>query len=345
MSGSSRLQRLGRQMLYGGGVLSALAAALGAVLVGQAALVSRAIPRGILRVPDSTGRFGAHYPGTPVTFAMLGDSAAAGVGVELPAQTPGALLAAALADALQRPVDLICLARNGAQSQHLHPQVDAAIAARPAITTIIIGGNDVVHRVPTGTAVRHLEHTVRRLRAAGSEVVVATCPDMGSMEAVRPPLRWLVRRWCRDMASAQTVAVVSAGGRTISLDGALATEFGARPHELYAIDQFHPSARGYLLAAELILPSMLAALGKRPEPASTRQADRWSSASVPRQGVRSLRHAASEAARTAGTEVAPVDAVSGSDGAAEGGDGADSAGRTSRKLWGDLRNRLAWLRG
>lgn len=301
------------------------------MLVGQAQLVRRAIPLDLLLLPPLTdGLYGAQYAAKgvePVRFAMLGDSSAAGVGAELAEQAPGSLLATGLAEALQQPIQLTALAVSGAQSQHLHAQVDKAIEADIQLVGILIGGNDVIARVRPAVAVRHLEQAVRRLRAHGMGVVVGTCPDMSSIEPVRPPLRWLVRRWCRELAAAQTIAVVAAGGRTVSLGDLLADQFARRPREMFAIDRFHPSAAGYELAAEVMLPSLLATLGYSPELAPT-PSSQWSQASVPRQGVRSLEHAAAEAASTAGTEVAPV---------------AEETRQGRPGLWGELRNRLSWI--
>ena len=125
----------------------------------------------------------------------------------------------------------------------------------------MVGANDVTHRIDKSVAVRHLAQTVRELRDAGAEVVVGTCPDLGTVEPVAQPLRLLARRWSRDLAAAQTVAVVEAGGRTVSLGDLLGPEFYERPHEMFSSDRFHPSPAGYARAAAALLPSICAALG------------------------------------------------------------------------------------
>jgi hypothetical protein len=102
---------------------------------------------------------------------------------------------------------------------------------------------------------------VRRLLATGSHVVVGTCPDLGTIEPVPQPLRWLARRWSRDLAAAQTVAVVEAGGRTVSLADMLGPEFETSPRELFSLDRFHPSAAGYARVAAALLPSVVDSLG------------------------------------------------------------------------------------
>ena len=89
----------------------------------------------------------------------------------------------------------------------------------------------MTHRLDRSVAVRHLEMTVRRLRETGAEVVVGTCPDLGAVEPLPQPLRWLARRWSRDLAAAQTVAVVEAGGRAVSVGDMLGAAFSADPQD------------------------------------------------------------------------------------------------------------------
>jgi hypothetical protein len=126
---------------------------------------------------------------------------------------------------------------------------------------ILIGANDVTHRVDKSIAVGHLEETVRALRAIDCEVIVGTCPDLGTIEPVAQPLRFLARRWSRDLAAAQTVAVVEAGGRTVSLGDLLGPEFAGPTHEMFSHDGFHPSPAGYARVASALLPSVCDVLG------------------------------------------------------------------------------------
>ena len=175
------------------------------------------------------------------------------------------LVATGLAEVAERPVRLITVAAVGARSEHLASQAEQVRAARPDVAVIMIGANDVTGRVRPSEAVRHLGRAVRRLRASGVEVVVCTCPDLGTVEPIAQPLRFVARVWSRQLAAAQTIAVVEAGGRTVSLGDVLGPEFAARPKELFSADRFHPSAEGYAAAAAVTLPSVCAALGLWPE--------------------------------------------------------------------------------
>ena len=63
------------------------------------------------------------------------------------------------------------------------------------------------------------------MREAGIEVVVGTCPDLGTIRPIAPPLRQVARRWSRRLAAGQAIAVVEAGGRAVSLGTILGPEF------------------------------------------------------------------------------------------------------------------------
>lgn len=300
MSRAVQTRRLAVAAAYGGGGLFSAGALLAGIVVGQARIARKVIPLAESPPPRCDGRYGAEHSGPPVRMAVLGDSSAAGYGVEATRDTPGALLAAGLAEQLRRPVDLRCWAVVGAESRHLPPQIRQTLAHQPDVAIILIGGNDVTHRVKAPLAVRYLVEAVRALRAAGVEVIVGTCPDLGTIRPIRPPLRWLTGHWSRQMAAAQTIAAVSAGARTVSLGDLLGPAFAAQPDRMFSFDQFHPSAAGYQAAVAALLPSVVAALTV-PVDAPPSRAD----------SVRSLSEAAVEATHQAGTEVSPIRGANG----------------------------------
>ncbi|GLY22006.1 lipase [Micromonospora sp. NBRC 101691] len=299
--------RIARQVVrytaIGAGATVAAFATTTGVLLGQAKQARRTIPMAEAPPPRCDGVYGPKLPGRPLTMVILGDSSAAGYGVHRRRETLGALLATGLSRRLHRPVRLHRFAVVGSLSAGLRHQVEAALEQQPDLAVILVGGNDVTNRTPPAVAVRYLTDAVRDLRAAGAEVVVGTCPDLGAIQPIQPPLRWLARRWGRQLAAAQTVAVVEAGGWTVSLGDLLGPRFAAEPGRMFAWDRFHPSAEGYAVAASVLLPTVLSALGAGPErrPALTRG-----------EGVRSLPQAAQEAARHPGTEVSGTQ-VSGRD--------------------------------
>jgi lysophospholipase L1-like esterase len=263
-----------------------------ALLLRQAADARRIIPTAEAPPPRSDGVYGAKFPGKPLSMVILGDSSAAGYGVHRPRETPGALLATGVSRRLHRPVRLHRLAVVGSMSAGLPYQVDAALEYDPEVAIILVGGNDVTHVTARAAAVRHLAEAVGRLRAVGCKVVVGTCPDIGAIQPIKPPLRWLARRWSRQLAAAQTVAVVEAGGYTVSLVDLLGPAFEADPVRMFGSDRFHPSVEGYARAAAVMMPTLMAALGEDDRPAARGT-----------EGVRTLPQAAHEAVRAPGTEV------------------------------------------
>jgi lysophospholipase L1-like esterase len=273
---------------------------LAGVLIGEAKLARRSvgIPNG--SPPDGDGVWG-HGPGEPISMAVLGDSSAAGLGVQHAIETPAVLLASGLSEVAGRPVRLTNVAVVGATSAGLLAQVDRVLPARPELAVILVGANDVKARIGPVESVRDLTIAVRRLRAAGAAVVVGTCPDLGTIRPLAQPLRSLARRWSRQLAAAQTVAVVEAGGRTVSFGDILGPEFAARPAELFSVDRFHPSAEGYAAAAAVLLPTACVALRVWPE-----QQDDPAARPYRRERVRPLERVAAQAAGQAGTEVSPA---------------------------------------
>ena len=319
MENAGAARKLASLAAWGGGTATALAGTAGALLYAEATLARKTI--GILtedKPPDATGWYGRGRPGPALRVALLGDSSAAGYGVFRVEDTPGAFLASGLAERANRRVHLREFAVVGAQTSELAAQIDRALATQPDVTVILIGANDVTHAVPPAVSVRHLREGVRRLRDAGIEVVVGTCPDLGTLGPVPPPLKQVARIWSRKMAGAQTVVVIEEGGRTVSLGPILGPEFAAAPALLFGPDQFHPSADGYRSVAGVLLPSVLAALKLVPTAELAPQANRG-------EGVLPIGAAAVQAVRTPGTEL----------------DGTEVAGsrRGVRGLWVEMRHR------
>ncbi|MBA0049440.1 SGNH/GDSL hydrolase family protein [Streptomyces sp. AJS327] len=301
-------RRIATAAAYGGGGIGLLGGAVVGLLFTEIQMAKRRVGRaGSGLPPTADGHYGTAFtglhPGRPLRLAFLGDSTAAGQGVTLARQTPAGLLASALSAVAERPVELRNVARSGAQSEDLERQVSEVLGYGPAhtpdICVIMVGANDVTHRTSPARSVRHLSEAVARLRTAGGAVVVGTCPDLGTIEPVAQPLRWIARRLSRQLAAAQTIAVVEEGGRTVSLGDLLGPEFAANPRELFGPDRYHPSAEGYATAAMAVLPTVCAALGLWPSEDERPDAAR-------REGVLPVARAAVEAVSEGGTEVAAM---------------------------------------
>jgi lysophospholipase L1-like esterase len=228
----------------------------------QAAAARRVIGKPLGEEAPDADRIWKRSYGDPLELLLLGDSIAAGLGAERRKDTLGGRLAKGVAKHTHRSVRLTTAARVGSESSMLAAQLDGLRPTYLAdVAVIVVGGNDVTHRVPVDESVRHLEEAIARLREAGTAVVVGTCPDLGALRPVPQPLRALGSRMSRQLAAAQQVAAVRAGAHAVSLAHVVGPFFITNPDEMFSLDRFHPSGTGYRRTAAALLPSVLAAAG------------------------------------------------------------------------------------
>jgi lysophospholipase L1-like esterase len=193
-------------------------------------------------------------------LVLLGDSAAIGVGVEWLSDTVGGQLARMLAEGSpetgERHVLLSSVGVAGSRSSDLATQVARALLGdKPDVAVVLIGANDAAGLRSPEEAADHLGAAVRRLRGAGVAVVVGTCPDLGAIRSVAPPLRQVAGLLGRRMAKAQARAVVAAGGVVVDLGEETGAVFRADAGTL-CYDGFHPSADGYRVWAHALYPAV-----------------------------------------------------------------------------------------
>jgi lysophospholipase L1-like esterase len=269
------------------------------VLFGESILARKAIGMSEDRPPSADGVYGDDLPGRPIRCIVLGDSALVGYGMDAADATPPALIGFGLSHVLDTPVDIHSMAFVGARTSDLREQVNRGLSYKPDIAVIVIGTNDITHHLWASPATaRPLGAAVRRLIDAGCEVVVGTCPDLGTVKPLPQPLRWVARRRSRDLARKQMMAVVAAGGRGVSMGDLLGPVFSEKYDLMFGADRFHPSAAGYASMVSVLVPSMAAAMRERAEAQSVTA----SVAHLPRD-LMSLDEAADEAGRQSGTEV------------------------------------------
>lgn len=198
--------------------------------------------------------------GEPIDLLLLGDSLAAGLGAQARKQTLGGRLSKALAARLHRPVRLRTAAVVGSESSDLSVQIDGLPEGYlPDIAVIVVGGNDVTHRVASAVSAAHLEQAIIRLRERGAAVVVGTCPDLGALRSVPQPLRRLAASMSRRLAEVQAETTVAAGAEAVDLRRAVGPMFFDEPEAMFSMDRFHPSPLGYRRTAEALLPAVVRA--------------------------------------------------------------------------------------
>jgi lysophospholipase L1-like esterase len=196
-----------------------------------------------------------------IRLAMLGDSIAAGQGAARRADTPGFRIAHRLRDR-GLAVTTRVYATTGARSSSLAEQVDAAASWRPHVAVVIIGANDLIHHTTATGAARDLSTAVRRLRDAGSSVVVAPAPDLSALPDTPLGLMPVLHAASMVLRDAQVVAARLAGAHVADRDHGSAVMFAA-DRSLFCADRFHPSSAGYAVITETLIPAVSEALEVR----------------------------------------------------------------------------------
>ena len=179
-----------------------------------------------------------------MTYVVLGDSTAAGVGAPRDA---GIAVMTARKLTGRRPVTMHNFAVSGAKTADvLRDQLAGAEASRPDLVLISVGANDVTHLTSVGSVRRDIEAIIARLRAANPRVaiVITGSPDMGAPPRIprllRPIAAWRTKRLNRMFES-----VAAARGVTFAPIAADTGPSFRRDRSLFADDRFHPNARGY----------------------------------------------------------------------------------------------------
>jgi lysophospholipase L1-like esterase len=252
-------RRIGRAMALGTVTLGLSGVALIAVEAVAARTRRYAKPSLGLALRTSIG------PATapPLRLTLLGDAVALGVGVDAVGETIGGQLADLLSGGETRDgrrVELSSVAVAGSRSADLGTQVARAlVGTRPDVAVILIGAGDATGLRRPAEAAAHLAAAVRRLRDAGVEVVVGTCPDLGACRAFAPPLRSIIGWLGRRVATAQAAAAHTAGADVVDLAAETGAVFRADAGAL-CFDGFHPSADGYRVWAHALYPAVAAAV-------------------------------------------------------------------------------------
>jgi lysophospholipase L1-like esterase len=242
------------------------------LLSGQAEQARRVIPKSWDVPPRADGVYspGGGPPESwhrDVSFDLhlmvFGDSTATGYGCTTADEVPGVLIARGLAEESGKRVRLSTKAIVGATSKGLSGQIDAMFVAGPPphAAVVMIGANDVTAMNGISQSARRLGAAVHRLKSSGAVVVVGTCPDFGVITAIPQPLRWVARYLGLRLARSQAASVRAAGGVPVPFSDLLTPEFQKAPDVLFSPDMFHPSAAGYALAAQQLLPALHAELG------------------------------------------------------------------------------------
>jgi len=169
--------------------------ALAPLLLAQAVQTRRRVPV----LPEAAGARSGELGGagagdTVLRVLIVGDSSAAGVGVDHQDRALAGWLTRALAAALPLRVRWTLIAQSGVTSAQALTLVRQAQPAAHDVAVVVTGVNDVVAQVAVRRAVQARAALADWLRAHAQvrHVAYAALPPMHRFPALPQPLRWVV---------------------------------------------------------------------------------------------------------------------------------------------------------
>ena len=183
----------------------------------------------------------------PLTFAIVGDSAASGVG---DSDSSGTHFGWGyhLAQAFREPLVYINASRPGAQSKEvLYEQLPKVLIHKPELVAVIVGGNDLLRNgFSPNVFEENLNRILQQIEATGATSMLLELHD--PTEIV--PMPRLVARVCRrrvNSVNRVTRAMVRRYGSVLLETRALD---GLYEREKWHIDRMHPSRIGHQFIAD-----------------------------------------------------------------------------------------------
>ncbi|GLZ76418.1 hypothetical protein Afil01_12250 [Actinorhabdospora filicis] len=249
-----RLSTLLRRAGYTAAIGAGVAVVSGAAVLALELLAAKRVRHGHPTLGPHMRMWAGPADGAPLRLVVFGDDLAAGVGVEDAQETVGGVLAELLAGTGHR-VSLSSAAVSGASTGDLETQVARALLGEaPDVAVILMSGLSEAVSHPAESVAR-LGEAVRRLSAAGSSVVVGTCPDLSSVTAIAQPLRSIAGWRGSRLARAQAPAIRVAGGVPVDLAARCGALFRA-DRGMLCEHGLHPSAEGYRALAHALYPAV-----------------------------------------------------------------------------------------
>jgi lysophospholipase L1-like esterase len=221
-------------------VYRAAAIGLAPVFIAQGLYVRCVTPR----LPEPSGeRSGVQGSGPSLGLLILGDSAAAGVGVATQAEALSGRLAAGLGESFR-----VCwklTARTGMRAMDAVAELEAARPERFDVAVTSIGVNDVTHGTGEASWIDRQGRMVELLQSKFQtrHIILSSVPPMHLFPALPQPLRWYLGERAKRFNRALEAFARSRGACEFA-----APDFPMEPATM-AADGFHPGARAYSLWA------------------------------------------------------------------------------------------------
>lgn len=179
--------------------------------------------------------------GVPIRIGVLGESTAAGCGVDTHEEGFAGSLARKLAMQTRRPVDWEVVGQHGATARRIRYRLLPRLGERLDVAVLLAGVNDVLTRRTPDQWGEDLAAILEGLGIRARRVVVSGVPPFDAFPSIPTTLgRYLTERAeAVDTVSRRIVAQFPHAA-WIS-----AHEFTPMTLEFFARDRFHPSAVGY----------------------------------------------------------------------------------------------------
>jgi lysophospholipase L1-like esterase len=196
--------------------------------------------------PDTPRQVQTTGQGTPLRFAVLGDSTSVSQGS---AYDEGYVMAAVNYLGQTHTVTWANFGVSGARAADVAAsQAPKAAELAADMALVAVGANDATHLTDVAEVRASLVKTISTLRGTNPDVriIVTGSPDMGSPRRLPQPLRWLAGKRTQSL---NTMVVELARQERLTF-APIAARTGPAFREdptLFAADNFHPNARGYAL--------------------------------------------------------------------------------------------------
>ncbi|GAA2391850.1 SGNH/GDSL hydrolase family protein [Streptomyces glaucosporus] len=190
---------------------------------------------------EASGTEGSEAGGEPMRIAVLGESTAAGCGVDSHDDGFAGCFARALSERSGRPVEWSVWGRHGATLRRIRYRLLPEVSSGLRVAALLAGVNDVLTRRSPQDWGQDLEAVVGELAERAEQVVVTGVPPFGEFPSLPGTLRrYLAARAAELDEVSQRVCAGVAGVTWIS-----STDVLPMGPEFFARDRFHPSAYGY----------------------------------------------------------------------------------------------------
>ncbi|MCW5250437.1 SGNH/GDSL hydrolase family protein [Streptomyces sp. SHP 1-2] len=189
----------------------------------------------------TTGTVGEGAPGTPLRIAVLGESTAAGCGVDSHDEGFPGSLARALSERHGAPVAWEVVGQHGATGRRVRHRLLPRLGRDYDLAVLLAGSNDVLGRRAPEEWGEDLAAILDELADRSASVVVVGIPPFADF----PSLPSALARYCAERAAAADRV-----SRTVCAERPRTTFMGSTDimeitPDFFARDGFHPSAFGY----------------------------------------------------------------------------------------------------